>query len=64
MRAQITQLTVTCLVALGLFATAPLAATRSDDGATTARTEAATDQNPTATPTLLAQGRCYNGRCY
>lgn len=57
------------LLALSLVAAASIAATtvptvrNQDTGATAISNEARADQ-PVSAPIVVAQGRCFNGRCY
>jgi hypothetical protein len=51
-------------VVIVLAATA-IAATLSDQGRSSTRThDQASQSSALASPIILAQGRCYNGRCY
>jgi len=53
-----------CLVVIASVSTASVPAIRSHDaGPASISSQPAADQSASA-PVVVAQGRCYNGRCY
>ncbi len=58
------RIVIRSFVMIALVATT-LASTTHDREANTTRTQDLTSQSPAAAPPIvLAQGRCFNGRCY
>jgi hypothetical protein len=53
-----------CLIVIASVSTASVPAVRSHDAAPVSILSEAKANRPASAPVLVAQGRCYNGRCY
>jgi hypothetical protein len=56
--------TSSILVVLVLVAATLVPTVRSDDAATVAVADQASGERASSAPIVLAQGRCFNGRCF